>query len=140
MTDEITMLRNDLEYERQENNRLQAENERLANELDFIKRGRSTAAATEVRVDKMRTYTVAIICMSINGLKMEDILDKLSISKSTYYRAISEKTVSDSQHMKDLYMQYEELFNEYGVEKETYKEWVANRRAYLGKGYIRDEF
>lgn len=140
MTDEITMLRNDLEYERQENNRLQAENERLANELDFIKRGRSTAAATEVRVDKMRTYTVAIICMSINGLKMKDILDQLSISQSTYYRVISGKAIGDSQHMKDLYMQYEELFNEYGVEKETYKEWVANRRAYLGKGYIRDEF
>lgn len=50
----------------------------------------------------MRTYTVAIICMSINGLKMEDILDKLSISKSTYYRAISEKTVSDSQYMEDF--------------------------------------
>ena len=28
----------------------------------------------------------------------------------------------------------------YGVEKETYKDWVAKRRAYLGKGYIRDEF
>ena len=74
--------------------------------MDFIKRGRSTAAATEDRVDKMRIYTVAIICMSINGLKMEDILDKLSISKSTYYRAISEKTVSDSQYMEDLYKLY----------------------------------
>jgi len=26
------------------------------------------------------------------------------------------------------------------VEKETYKDWVAKRRAYLGRGYIRDEF
>ena len=91
MTDEITMLRNDLEYERQENNRLQAENERLANELDFIKRGRSTAAATEVRVDKMRTYTVAIICMSINGLKMEDILDKLSIQVQEISNVLRQK-------------------------------------------------
>lgn len=91
-------------------------------------------------MDKMRIYTVAIICMSINGLKMEDILDKLSISKSTYYRAISEKTVSDSQYMEDLYTYYKHLFDEYGVEKETYKDWVAKRRAYLGKGYIRDEF
>lgn len=39
-----------------------------------------------------------------------------------------------------LYTYYKHLFDEYGVEKETYKDWVAKRRAYLGRGYIRDEF
>lgn len=138
--DEVTVLRNDLEYERQVNNELKAENKKLTEELNFIKRGRSTLKATEARIDKMKTYTVAIICMSINGLKMEDILNKLNISKSTYYRAISGKSISDSQHMESLYTYYKHLFDEYGVEKETYKDWVTKRRNYLGKGYIRDIF
>ena len=85
MVDEIVMLRN-------ENNKLKSENERLFNELNFIKQGRSTTEATEVRVDRSRTFSVAIICMLIQGKKMQDILNKLSISKSTYYRAISERT------------------------------------------------
>lgn len=132
MVDEITMLKGQIE-------KLEAENASLKEELAFIKKGRTTTEAIDTRINNMNRSTVRIICLLINGLKMKDILDQLSISQSTY-RVISGKAIGDSQHMKDLYMQYEELFNEYGVEKETYKEWVANRRAYLGKGYIRDEF
>lgn len=133
MVDEITMLKGQIE-------KLEAENASLKEELAFIKKGRTTTEAIDTRINNMNRSTVRIICLLINGLKMKDILDQLSISQSTYYRVISGKAIGDSQHMKDLYIQYEDLFNEYGVEKETYKEWVANRRAYLGKGYIRDEF
>lgn len=133
MVDEITMLKGQIE-------KLEAEKASLKEELAFIKKGRTTTEAIDTRINNMNRSTVRIICLLINGLKMKDILDQLSISQSTYYRVISGKAIGDSQHMKDLYIQYEELFNEYGVEKETYKEWVANRRAYLGKGYIRDEF
>lgn len=133
MVDEITMLKGQIE-------KLEAENASLKEELAFIKKGRTTTEAIDTRINNMNRSTVRIICLLINGLKMKDILDQLSISQSTYYRVISGKAIGDSQHMKDLYIQYEDLFNEYGVEKENYKEWVANRRAYLGKGYIRDEF
>lgn len=133
MANEMTMLRN-------ENNKLKAENERLSNELNFIKQGRSTTEATEVRVDRSRTFSVAIICMVIKGEKMQDILDKLSISKSTYYRAISERTISDSQYMESLYIHYKHLFDEYGIEKEVYENWVKSRSDHLTQGYIADGF
>ena len=133
MVDEIAMLRN-------ENNKLKSENERLFNELNFIKQGRSTTAATEVRVDRSRTLSVAIICMLIQGKKMQDILNKLSISKSTYYRAISERTISDSQYMESLYIHYKHLFDEYGIEKEVYENWIENRSKHLTQGYIADGF
>lgn len=124
----------------EENEELKAENTRLKDELAFIKHGRTTTKAIDTRINNMNRSTVRIICLSINGLKMQDILEQLRISPSTYYRVISGKAISDSQHMKDLFVQYEDLFAEYGVEKEAYKDWVANRRAYLGRGYIRDEF
>ena len=113
MVDEITMLKGQIE-------KLEAENASLKEELAFIKKGRTTTEAIDTRINNMNRSTVRIICLLINGLKMKDILDQLSISQSTYYRVISGKAIGDSQHMKDLYMQYEELFNEYGVEKETY--------------------
>lgn len=124
----------------EENNRLKAENASLKEELAFIKRGRTTTKAIDTRIDNMNRSTVRIICMSINGVKMQDILKRLRISSSTYYRVISGKTLSDSQHMKDLYTQYKDLFDWYSVGEKDYKEWVSKRRAYLGKGYIEDEF
>ena len=68
------------------------------------------------------------------------ILDKLSISKSTYYRAISERTISDSQYMESLYIHYKHLFDEYGIEKEVYENWIENRSKRLTQGYIADGF
>lgn len=124
----------------EENNRLKAENASLKEELTFIKRGRTTTKAIDTRIDNMNRSTVRIICMSINGVKMQDILERLRISSSTYYRMISGRTLSDSQHMKDLYTQYKDLFDWYSVGEKDYKEWVSKRRAYLGKGYIEDEF
>ena len=101
MVDEITMLKGQIE-------KLEAENASLKEELAFIKKGRTTTEAIDTRINNMNRSTVRIICLLINGLKMKDILEQLCISSSTYYRVISGKAIGDSQHMKDLYMQYEE--------------------------------
>lgn len=101
MVDEITMLKGQIE-------KLEAENASLKGELAFIKKGRTTTEAIDTRINNMNRSTVRIICLLINGLKMKDILEQLCISSSTYYRVISGKAIGDSQHMKDLYMQYED--------------------------------
>ena len=78
MVDEITMLKGQIE-------KLEAENASLKEELAFIKKGRTTTEAIDTRINNMNRSTVRIICLLINGLKMKDILDQLSISQSTYY-------------------------------------------------------
>ena len=78
MVDEITMLKGQIE-------KLEAENASLKEELAFIKRRETTTEAIDTRINNMNKSTVRIICLLINGLKMKDILDQLSISQSTYY-------------------------------------------------------
>ena len=154
MVNEITKLKQALEHERNLNNKLrnallgqdnaddvlkqaeslQEENRKLREELDFIKRGRTTTQAINKRVDKSNAYTVSIICMMIQGKKMEDICNTLSISQSTYYRAVSAEAISDSQHMKDLYTYYKGIFDEHNITEETFKDWVMKRKKYLGRG------
>ena len=153
MVNEITKLKQALEHERNLNNNLrnallgqdnaddvlkqahtfkkqaeslQEENRKLREELDFIKRGRTTTQAINKRVD--------IICMMIQGKKMEDICNTLSISQSTYYRAVSAEAISDSQHMKDLYTYYKGIFDEHNITEEIFKDWVMKRKKYLGRG------
>lgn len=161
MVNEITKLKQALEHERNLNNNLrnallgqdnaddvlkqahtfkkqaeslQEENRKLREELDFIKRGRTTTQAINKRVDKSNAYTVSIICMMIQGKKMEDICNTLSINQSTYYRAVSAEAISDSQHMKDLYTYYKGIFDEHNITEETFKDWGMKRKKYLGRG------
>ena len=127
MVDEITMLKGQIE-------KWEAENASLKEELAFIKKGRTTTEAIDTRINNMNRSTVRIICLLINGLKMKDILDQLSISQSTYYRVISGKAIGDSQHMKDLYTYYKGIFDEHNITEETFKDWVMKRKKYLGRG------